>query len=51
MGGHRESLEVIEYITSGKITPRIAKVTLEDVPEYMQRMVDCQTTGKIVVCL
>lgn len=51
MGGHREALEVIEYIKSGQITPRVEKVALECVPEYMQRMVDCQTIGKGVVCL
>lgn len=51
MGGHCEALKVIDYIKSGQITPLVDKIELECVPEYMQRMVDCETIGKGVVCL
>jgi propanol-preferring alcohol dehydrogenase len=51
MGGHEETLEVMEYIRTGQITPRITQVSLEEVPKQMQAMVDCQTVGKIVVSL
>ncbi|OJJ30546.1 hypothetical protein ASPWEDRAFT_164811 [Aspergillus wentii DTO 134E9] len=51
MGSHREALEVVEYIRTGQIKPRITRIALEDVPEQMQRMVDCQTVGKLVVCM
>ncbi|KAF7558180.1 hypothetical protein G7Z17_g72 [Cylindrodendrum hubeiense] len=49
MGGHREAAEVMHYITSGQIKPHITEVALEDVPEQMQRLVDCRVIGKIVV--
>ncbi|OJK00347.1 hypothetical protein ASPACDRAFT_118534 [Aspergillus aculeatus ATCC 16872] len=49
MGGHREALEVMEFIRSGQIMPRITKVALKEVPEQMQRMANNQTTGKLVV--
>lgn len=51
MGGHQEALQVMEYIATGQIKPRITKVALEDIPEQMQRLVDCKTAGKIVVCM
>ncbi|KAJ0424996.1 chaperonin 10-like protein [Aspergillus carlsbadensis] len=51
MGGHQETLEVMEYIRTGQITPRITKVGLEEVPNQIQAMVNYQTVGKIVVCL
>ncbi|RAH87508.1 GroES-like protein [Aspergillus japonicus CBS 114.51] len=49
MGGHREALEVMQYIRSGQIMPRITKLALQEVPEQMQRMADNQTIGKLVV--
>jgi propanol-preferring alcohol dehydrogenase len=51
MGGHEETLEVMEHIRAGRLTPRITKVSLEEVPNQLQAMVDCQTMGKIVVSL
>ncbi|CAI7640657.1 unnamed protein product [Penicillium crustosum] len=48
MGGHREALEVMEYIATGQIKPHVTKVALEDIPEQMQHLVDCKTAGKIV---
>lgn len=51
MGGHREALEVMEYIATGQIKPHVTKVALEDIPEQMQHLVDCKTAGKIVVCM
>lgn len=51
MGGYDEALKVIEYIHTGRIRPQISKVLLEDVPGQMQAMLDCQTVGKVVVCL
>ncbi|KAL3468850.1 chaperonin 10-like protein [Aspergillus californicus] len=49
MGGHHETLEVMEYIRTGQITPRITTVGLTEVPEQMQSMIDCQTVGKVVI--
>lgn len=49
MGGHEEALEVMEYIVSGQVKPICTEVVLEDVPEQMQKQVDCETTGKVVV--
>ncbi|PYI19314.1 NAD(P)-binding protein [Aspergillus violaceofuscus CBS 115571] len=49
MGGHREALEVMQYIRSGQIMPRITKLALQEVPEQMQRMANNQTIGKLVV--
>jgi propanol-preferring alcohol dehydrogenase len=51
MGGHEETLEVMEYIWTGRITPRITKVGLEEVPHQLQAMVHCQTIGTLVVSL
>ncbi|KAL3440312.1 chaperonin 10-like protein [Aspergillus insuetus] len=51
MGGHEETLEVMEYIRAGRITPRITNVGLEEVPNQLQAMVDCQTIGKVVLSL
>lgn len=51
MGGHREALEVMGYIATRQIKPRITKVALEEIPEQMQNLVDCKTAGKVVVCM
>lgn len=48
MGDHCASLEVMGYISTGLIQPLITRVTLEDIPDQMQRMVDCKSIGKIV---
>ncbi|KAH7131320.1 chaperonin 10-like protein [Dactylonectria macrodidyma] len=49
MGGHEEALEVMEYIVSGHIKPVTTQGVLEDVPEQMQKQVNCETIGKFVV--
>ncbi|KAK7413389.1 hypothetical protein QQX98_007766 [Neonectria punicea] len=49
MGGHEEALEVMEYLASGRIKPVTTLVALEDVPEQMQKQVNCDTIGKVVV--
>ncbi|KAH7123494.1 chaperonin 10-like protein [Dactylonectria estremocensis] len=49
MGGHEEALEVMEYIVSGRIKPIITQGVLEDVPEQMQKQVNCETIGKAVI--
>ncbi|KAJ5374230.1 hypothetical protein N7517_006236 [Penicillium concentricum] len=51
MGGHREALEVVEYILSGQIKPQITIAALEDIPAQMQSIVDCETIGKVVVSI
>ncbi|KAL4793230.1 chaperonin 10-like protein [Aspergillus venezuelensis] len=51
MGGHEEALEMIELIRKGQITPHITRVRLEDIPRQMEAVVNCQTVGKVVVCL
>ncbi|KAJ5490181.1 hypothetical protein N7453_011006 [Penicillium expansum] len=51
MGGHQEALEVMGYIATRQIKPRITKVALEEIPEQMQNLVDCKTAGKVVVCM
>ncbi|KAJ6042994.1 uncharacterized protein N7446_001190 [Penicillium canescens] len=51
MGSHDAALEVMEYIRTNRITPRVSKVRLEGVPERLQAMMDYQTVGKVVVCM
>lgn len=49
MGGRQEALEVMQYIKSGQCRPIITEVSLNEVPENMQRLIDCDTVGKVVV--
>lgn len=49
MGGHDEALTVMQYIRSGRVKPHITEVSLDDIPEQMQRLIDCKTFGKVVV--
>ncbi|KAL2823433.1 chaperonin 10-like protein [Aspergillus cavernicola] len=42
---------LMEYIRSGQIKPCVTKVTLDDIPQQMQRILDCETLGKVVACV
>lgn len=49
MGRHEEAIEVMGYIQSKQIVPCVTEVALEDVPKQMQALLDCRTTGKLVI--
>ncbi|CAG9951557.1 unnamed protein product [Clonostachys rosea f. rosea IK726] len=49
MGGHDVALEVMDYISSGRIRPVIVERKIENVPEILEQIVDCKGIGKMVV--
>lgn len=48
MGSPEETYQVMEYIRQGIVTPLVSEIRLENIPEYMQKLADCETVGKAV---